>query len=103
MKKVKDIIYKSNNSIYDSNEPNLYTEEEVNDLPIHIHEGIYNTNVQIKNGVIHIKPNLNNPIKFYTKEEVKSILFNYAEEEHAWFSCKSEIESFNNWVKENLK
>ena len=32
MKKVKDIIYKSNNSIYDSIEPKLYTREEVESL-----------------------------------------------------------------------
>tara|TARA_R110002049_G_scaffold231127_2_gene403408 strand:+ start:9328 stop:9522 length:195 start_codon:yes stop_codon:yes gene_type:complete len=40
--------------------------------------------------------------KMYSREEVENILFQYAEDEHAWFSCKSEIESFNNWIKENL-
>ena len=40
--------------------------------------------------------------KMYSKDEIENILFQYAEEEHAWFSCKSEIESFNNWIKENL-
>ena len=40
--------------------------------------------------------------KMYSKEEVESLLFQYAKDEHAWFSCKSEIESFNNWIKENL-
>lgn len=40
--------------------------------------------------------------KLYTREEIESILFKYAEEEHAWFSSKSETDSFNNWIKENL-
>ena len=40
--------------------------------------------------------------KVYTRVEVESILFQYAEDEHGWFSCKSEIESFNDWVDENL-
>jgi len=40
--------------------------------------------------------------KMYSKEEVEGILFQYAEDEHAWFSSKSEIESFNDWIKENL-
>ena len=43
------------------------------------------------------------PIKSsWNKEEVESLLFQYAEEEHGWFSSKSEIESFNNWVSKNL-
>jgi len=41
--------------------------------------------------------------KMYSRGEVESLLFKYAEEEHAWFSSKSEIESLNNWIKENLK
>ena len=40
--------------------------------------------------------------KMYSRKEVESILFQYAEDEHAWFSCKSEVDSFNNWIKENL-
>ena len=40
--------------------------------------------------------------KTYSEEEVESILYQYAEDEHGWFSSKSEIESFNNWIKENL-
>lgn len=40
--------------------------------------------------------------RMYNREEVESILFQYAEDEYAWFSCKSEIESFNDWIKENL-
>ena len=40
--------------------------------------------------------------KMYSKEEVESLLFQYAEDEHAWFSSKLETESFNDWIKENL-
>ena len=40
--------------------------------------------------------------KMYSEEEVEGILYQYAEDEHGWFSSKSEIESFNNWIKENL-
>lgn len=40
--------------------------------------------------------------KMYSRDEVESLLFQYAEDEHAWFSSKSEIESFNEWIKENL-
>lgn len=40
--------------------------------------------------------------KLYTREEVESILFNYASEEHAVDSSKQEIEAFNRWVEENL-
>ena len=40
--------------------------------------------------------------KMYSEEEVESILYQYAEDEHGWFSSKSEIESFNNWIEENL-
>ena len=40
--------------------------------------------------------------KMYSKEEVESILYQYAEDGHGWFSSKSEIESFNKWIKNNL-
>ena len=40
--------------------------------------------------------------KMYSEEEVEAILYQYAEDEHGWFSSKSEIESFNNWIEENL-
>ena len=40
--------------------------------------------------------------KTYSEEEVESILYQYAEDEHGWFSSKSEIVSFNNWIEENL-
>ena len=40
--------------------------------------------------------------KMYSKEEVEGVLYQYAEDEHGWFSSKSEIESFNNWIEENL-
>ena len=40
--------------------------------------------------------------KMYSEEEVESILYQYAEDEHGCFSSKSEIESFNNWIEENL-
>jgi len=40
--------------------------------------------------------------KMYTREEVESILFNYASEEHAMDSSKQDIEAFNRWVKETL-
>jgi hypothetical protein len=39
----------------------------------------------------------------YSEEDVENILFRYAEEEHSWFSCKSEIESFNKWIKQFKK
>lgn len=43
------------------------------------------------------------PVKdSWSRKEVESLLFQYAEEQHAWFSSKSEIDSFNNWIKENL-
>ena len=41
--------------------------------------------------------------RMYSEEEVENILFRYAEEEHAWFSCKSEIDSFNEWFKQFKK
>jgi|LakMenE18May11ns_1017448.scaffolds.fasta_scaffold9958902_25 hypothetical protein len=41
--------------------------------------------------------------RMYSEEEVENILFRYAEEEHAWFSCKSEIDSFNEWLKQFKK
>lgn len=31
--------------------------EQINRLPIHIHEGVSNINVYIENRVVHIKPN----------------------------------------------
>ena len=31
--------------------------DEKNNLPIHIHEGISNTQVYIEDGVVHVKPN----------------------------------------------
>lgn len=31
--------------------------QQINNLPIHIHEGIKNTWVYIEDGVIHVKPN----------------------------------------------
>ena len=31
--------------------------EQQNNLPIHIHEGISNTQVYIEDGVVHVKPN----------------------------------------------
>lgn len=40
--------------------------------------------------------------KMYSKEEVESLLYKYADEEHAQFSSKFFIETFNNWIKENL-
>ena len=40
--------------------------------------------------------------KMYSREEVEGILYQYAEDEHGWFSSKSEIESFNKWIKNNL-
>lgn len=58
--------------------------------------------------IFKIKTNSHNTITIkrlkdsYTREEVESLLFQYAEDEHAWFSCKSEIDSFNNWIKKNL-
>tara|TARA_R110000851_G_scaffold197490_2_gene348555 strand:+ start:625 stop:744 length:120 start_codon:yes stop_codon:yes gene_type:complete len=38
------------------------------------------------------------------KKKVEMVMLEhlYAEDEHGWFSSKSEIESFNNWIKENL-
>lgn len=43
------------------------------------------------------------PVKdTWSREEVEQLLFKYAEEEHAWFSNKSEINSFNKWIEENL-
>jgi len=43
------------------------------------------------------------PIKnSWSREEVESLLFKYAEDEHAWFSTKGEADQFNNWIKENL-
>jgi hypothetical protein len=41
--------------------------------------------------------------RMYSEEDVENILFRYAEEEHSWFSCKSEIESFNKWIKQFKK
>jgi len=38
----------------------------------------------------------------WSREKVEQLLFKYAEEEHSWFSSKSEIESFNNWIEKNL-
>ena len=40
--------------------------------------------------------------KMYSKAEVESILVQYAEDEHGWFSSRSEIKAFNKWIKENL-
>tara|TARA_R110000765_G_scaffold64579_5_gene125508 strand:+ start:580 stop:1380 length:801 start_codon:yes stop_codon:yes gene_type:complete len=40
--------------------------------------------------------------KTYTREEVESLLFQYAEDEHAWFSTKGETDQFNAWIEENL-
>jgi hypothetical protein len=37
--------------------------------------------------------------KMYSKEEVESLLYKYADEEHAQFSSKFFIETFNNWIK----
>ena len=31
--------------------------EQKNNLPIHIHDGISNTQVYIEDGVVHVKPN----------------------------------------------
>ena len=50
----------------------------------------------------HLQGKLLNLEKTYSKEDVESILYQYAEDEHGWFSSKSEIESFNNWIEENL-
>lgn len=52
----------------------------------------------LPNNIITIHPIKNS----WTKEEVEHLLFKYAEEEHAWFSNKSETDSFNKWIKENL-
>ena len=56
-----DAIYKiktdSNNCVIIHSVKTSWTKEEVDDLPIHIHEGIYNTYVYIKDGVIHVEPN----------------------------------------------
>jgi hypothetical protein len=41
--------------------------------------------------------------RMYSEKEVEHILFRYAEEEHAWFSCKSEINSFNEWFEQFKK
>ena len=38
----------------------------------------------------------------YSREEVESLLFNLAEH-YAMTSSKSEIDDFNEWIKENLK
>ena len=51
-------------------------------LPIHIHEGIYNTHVEIVDGIIHIKPNTNNSIKMYNKEDFIDSLQRYWDKMH---------------------
>tara|TARA_R110000772_G_scaffold68118_4_gene150897 strand:+ start:844 stop:1614 length:771 start_codon:yes stop_codon:yes gene_type:complete len=38
-------------------EEKMYSKEEVDNLPIRIHEGIYNTKVYIKNGIVNVEPN----------------------------------------------
>jgi len=38
----------------------------------------------------------------YSREEVEEILANYADENWAAFSSKSDIDDFNNWVEQNL-
>ena len=41
-----------------------------------------------------------NKEKMYSREEVETLLFKYAEENHAWFSSRGEIDQFNDWCEE---
>ena len=45
-----------------------------NTTPIHIHEGVQNIHVEVKDGVVHIKPNITSvENKLYTHEEVVAL------------------------------
>jgi hypothetical protein len=66
-------------------------------IPIYIHKGIFNTDVQIKNGIVHVRPNKITPVKkkMYSREEIEHILIKFLKADKAWKDPKK-------WIKENL-
>jgi hypothetical protein len=66
-------------------------------IPIYIHKGIFNTDVQIENGIVHVRPNKISPVKkkMYSREEIEHILIKFLKADKAWKNPKK-------WIKENL-
>jgi len=92
------LVLNSDNTI------NISPVKEKLHLSIHIHEGIYNTNVDIIDDEIHVKPSPD-AVKMYSKAELK-LAFEHGKSVGTYLMSTLDSKyaplTFESWIKENL-